>query len=50
VLALPPDLPPGTYRLQAGVYYWENLERLPVLENGVPVNNFVELGNLELGQ
>lgn len=50
VLALPPDLPPGTYRLQVGVYYWENLERLPVLENGVPVNNFVELGNLELGQ
>ncbi|MCB9079076.1 MAG: DUF2079 domain-containing protein [Anaerolineaceae bacterium] len=50
VLALPADLPPGTYRLQAGVYYWEDLERLPVLENGVPVNNFVELGSLELGQ
>ena len=26
------------------------LERLPVLENDVPVNNFIELGNIELGQ
>jgi hypothetical protein len=46
-LQLPADLPPGTYRLQAGVYYWETLERLPVLENGVPVNNVVELGVVE---
>ncbi len=27
-------------------YYWETLERLPVLEGGVPVNNFVELGDI----
>ncbi len=45
-LTLPANLPPGTYHLQAGVYYWETLERLPVLENGQPVNNFVELGQI----
>jgi uncharacterized membrane protein len=43
-IALPADLPPGTYYLRAGLYYWQTLERLPVLENGVPVNNFVDLG------
>lgn len=47
-LTLPAGLPPGQYRLQAGVYYWETLERLSVLENGTPVNNFVELGPLTL--
>jgi len=47
-LTLPADLPPGDYRLQIGVYYWETLERLPVLENGQPVNNFVELGQITI--
>ncbi|MBN1221137.1 MAG: DUF2079 domain-containing protein [Anaerolineae bacterium] len=47
-LTLPPDLPPGTYRLQMGVYYWQTLERLPVLENGAPVDDFVELESINL--
>jgi hypothetical protein len=47
-LALPTGLPSGEYRLQTGVYYWETLERLAVLENGAPVNNFVELGSVKL--
>jgi uncharacterized membrane protein len=47
-LALPADLPPGPYQLQVGVYYWETLERLPLLENGAPVNNFVDLGTITL--
>jgi hypothetical protein len=46
VLKLPPGLAPGIYRLQVGVYYWQTLERLPVLENGLPVNNYVELGQI----
>ena len=46
LLKLPPDLGPGIYSLQAGVYYWETLERLPVMENGAPINNYVELGSL----
>ncbi|HEY72927.1 MAG TPA: hypothetical protein G4N99_06595 [Thermoflexia bacterium] len=29
-LALDPDVPEGTYRLQAGMYVWPSLERLPV--------------------
>jgi hypothetical protein len=45
-LQLPPELPAGTYRLQTGVYYWETLERLSVLENDNPVNNLVELGTV----
>ncbi len=47
-IELPADLPPGTYTLNAGIYYWETLERLPVLENGAPVDNFVTLGSVEL--
>ena len=29
-VALAPEIPPGTYRLQAGMYVWPSLERLPV--------------------
>jgi hypothetical protein len=47
-LSLPPDLPSGTYRLQVGVYYWQTLERLPVIENGAPVNDYVELGSVNV--
>ena len=47
-LSLPPDLLPGTYLLRVGAYDWETLERLPVIENDVPVNDYVELGSLEL--
>jgi uncharacterized membrane protein len=47
-LDLPPDLPSGTYRLQVGVYYWQTLERLPVIENDIPVNNYIELGNVKV--
>jgi len=32
------------------VYYWETLERLSVLENGTPVNNFVDLGSVKIEQ
>jgi hypothetical protein len=45
-LTLPADLVVGSYRLQVGVYYWETLERLPVIKGNVPVSNFVELGNI----
>jgi hypothetical protein len=45
-LTLPNDLPPGEYQLRVGVYYWQTLERLPIIENGVPVNNYVELDNI----
>jgi hypothetical protein len=48
VLTLPPDLPAGSYKIQVGVYYWQTLERLPVLKDGVPVNNYVELGTVPI--
>ena len=43
-ITLPGDLPPGDYRLHAGVYYWQTLERLPHIEDGVAVNNFIDVG------
>jgi hypothetical protein len=30
VLALPPDLEPGIYRLAVGLYFWQTGERLPI--------------------
>ncbi|MDX1524133.1 MAG: DUF2079 domain-containing protein, partial [Anaerolineae bacterium] len=45
-LEIPDGLAAGTYRLQIGVYYWETLERLPVIESGTPINNFVDLGQI----
>jgi len=29
---VPPDQPPGEYRLAVGVYYWQTMERLPVFD------------------
>ncbi len=49
-LTLPDDLPPGEYQLRVGVYYWQTLERLPIIENGVPVNNYVELDNITINR
>jgi hypothetical protein len=46
VLSLPPDLGPGTYHLQAGVYYWQTLERLPVMQGDAAVNDYVDLGSV----
>jgi hypothetical protein len=48
VLTLPPDTPPGSYSLRVGAYYWETLERLPVVESGVAVGDYVELGRFEV--
>jgi hypothetical protein len=45
-LRLPPDLAPGTYRLQVGAYDWQTLERLPVIEDNIPINNYVEIGRV----
>jgi hypothetical protein len=33
-LALPADLPPGTYQISLGMYYWPTQERLPVYGPG----------------
>jgi len=45
-LKLPPDLAPGSYHLQTGVYYWQTQERLPVIKGNTPINNYVELGSI----
>lgn len=47
-LQLPSGLPPGRYTLQAGAYSWPTLERLPLIENGVVVNDVATLGSLDL--
>ncbi len=48
-ITLPADLPPGEYRLRMGVYFWQTLERLPVLDDGgAPVGDSVALGSVRL--
>jgi len=48
LLELPSDLPAAEYRLEMGVYFWQTQERLPVVENGIPVKDFVELGRVHI--
>jgi uncharacterized membrane protein len=44
-LVLPPDAPAGPYELRVGLYHWQTLERLPVLDaNGQPVADYASLG------
>ena len=33
-ISLPTDLPPGRYQVRAGLYYWETMQRLPLLDGG----------------
>lgn len=49
-LSLPTDVPPGTYRIFAGMYSWETMERLPVRgEDGVRVpEDIIWLGEFSL--
>ncbi len=47
-LDLPAELPPGTYRLEVGVYYWQTMERLPVIQDGSPQADSVTLGELQV--
>ncbi|MEM7030133.1 MAG: DUF2079 domain-containing protein [Chloroflexota bacterium] len=49
-IPLPAQLPAGSYQIQIGVYYWQTLERLDVIEEGVPIGNFVTLGTVDLKQ
>ena len=32
-VSLPADLPPGEYHLLVGLYRWDTLERLPVIDD-----------------
>ena len=43
-----PDLPPGQYWLQTGVYNPETMERLPVLMDGIPITDRVLLSPVEV--
>lgn len=42
-LSLPPDLPPGAYTLNIGVYDWRTAERLPVDES-----DHLQLGTIQV--
>ena len=44
-LPLPSDLPAGEYRLRVGLYDWQTLERLPLVDlSGQPVGDAADLG------
>jgi uncharacterized membrane protein len=48
-LPLPPDLAPGRYLVQVGLYTWESLERLPVLDDSMqPVGDHVVLQEIPI--
>jgi hypothetical protein len=48
-LSLPSDLPAGRYQVRVGLYYWETLERLPVLNEALqPVSDHVVLGGVQI--
>ncbi|MCC6457404.1 MAG: glycosyltransferase family 39 protein [Caldilineaceae bacterium] len=48
-VALPASLPPGSYKVWMGVYYWENGERLPIQGAGVVIDaDRLLLGEVDL--
>ena len=48
-LQLPPNLPAGPYQVHVGLYYWETLERLPLLDEKMqPVSDHVVLGTIQV--
>jgi hypothetical protein len=49
-LTLPPDLAPGTYRIQAGMYTWPDFTRLEVRDAGgeVQADGVMVLGEIEV--
>ncbi len=44
-ISLPAGLPPGRYQVRAGLYYWETMERLPLVDGG----DEVLLGEVQIG-
>jgi uncharacterized membrane protein len=48
-LHFPPNLPPGGYQVYVGLYYWETLERLPILDETMqPVSDHVVLSEIQI--
>ncbi|MDY7077975.1 MAG: glycosyltransferase family 39 protein [Chloroflexota bacterium] len=45
---LPPDLPPGSYTLVAGLYHVASGERLPATLDGESLGDHLSLGNIEV--
>ncbi len=50
-LAIPADASPGRYRLQVGLYDWQTMERLPILDETLqPVGDYAVLQELTIGR
>jgi hypothetical protein len=50
-LAIPADASPGHYRLQVGLYDWQTMERLPILDEALqPVGDYALLQELTIGR
>jgi hypothetical protein len=45
---IPPGTPPGTYRLITGMYGYATGQRLPVMRDGQPAGDFVDLGMIRV--
>ncbi len=47
-IQLPPDLPPGPYQLNAGMYLWPAMTRLPVRKDGEVMGDSIPLRSVEI--
>ncbi|MGB9777686.1 MAG: hypothetical protein ACPLYD_14340, partial [Anaerolineae bacterium] len=48
-LSIPPDLPPGSYALQSGLYTYPDIQGVPVVDGaGNPVDGAVRLGTVTI--
>ncbi|HSG17247.1 MAG TPA: hypothetical protein VLE70_13115, partial [Anaerolineae bacterium] len=45
---IPEETPPGAYTLQAGLYVWPSLDRLPVTLDGEPTNDSIILTTVQI--
>lgn len=50
LLPIPAQLPPGDYRLIAGMYLYPSLQRLPVVQDGNPGKDYVDVSTVRGNQ
>ena len=47
-IPISPETPPGSYPLSVGLYEWPSITRLPLLEDGQPVNDQVLISKIQV--
>jgi hypothetical protein len=47
-IPISPEAPPSSYPLSVGLYEWPSITRLPLLEDGQPVNDQVLISKIQV--